>query len=105
MIDQPYGHLAPDADERELGRLDAFDSRGWAHPGHRRLTIALTRPSEKPRTSGAFSRCARHDSNVRPLPPQGSALSPELRALEEGQCSGVAAREPTASSASSGTSR
>ena len=25
--------------------------------------------------------CARHDSNVRPLPPQGSALSPELRAL------------------------
>ena len=26
------------------------------------------------------SSCARHDSNVRPLPPQGSALSPELRA-------------------------
>ena len=26
-------------------------------------------------------RCARHDSNMRPLPPQGSALSPELRAL------------------------
>ena len=24
--------------------------------------------------------CARHDSNMRPLPPQGSALSPELRA-------------------------
>ena len=29
-------------------------------------------------------RCARHDSNVRPLPPQGSALSPELRALGDG---------------------
>jgi hypothetical protein len=27
-------------------------------------------------------RCARHDSNMRPLPPQGSALSPELRARE-----------------------
>src|SRR4051794_26737389 len=26
-------------------------------------------------------KCARHDSNMRPLPPQGSALSPELRAL------------------------
>ena len=26
------------------------------------------------------TRCARHDSNMRPLPPQGSALSPELRA-------------------------
>src|SRR5262245_41134802 len=26
------------------------------------------------------SQCARHDSNMRPLPPQGSALSPELRA-------------------------
>src|SRR5206468_5972205 len=30
------------------------------------------------------SRCARHDSNMRPLPPQGSALSPELRALADG---------------------
>ena len=28
------------------------------------------------------SRCARHDSNVRPQPPQGCALSPELRARE-----------------------
>lgn len=26
--------------------------------------------------------CAREDSNLRPLPPQGSALSPELRAHE-----------------------
>jgi hypothetical protein len=30
-------------------------------------------------TSSA-TKCARHDSNMRPLPPQGSALSPELRA-------------------------
>ena len=36
-------------------------------------------------------RCARHDSNMRPLPPQGSALSPELRA-RGGQCSRGAAR-------------
>src|ERR671933_2076915 len=27
--------------------------------------------------------CARHDSNMRPLPPQGSALSPELRARSD----------------------
>jgi hypothetical protein len=26
VIDQTYDHLAPDADEWELGRLDAFDS-------------------------------------------------------------------------------
>ena len=30
--------------------------------------------------NGLVKPCARHDSNVRPLPPQGSALSPELRA-------------------------
>jgi hypothetical protein len=34
MIDQTYGHLAPDADEWELGRLDAFDSRENAEGGH-----------------------------------------------------------------------
>src|SRR5581483_1742869 len=33
---------------------------------------------------GLVEPCARHDSNMRPLPPQGSALSPELRALREG---------------------
>src|SRR5262249_654309 len=27
MIDKTYGHLAPDADEYELGLLDAFDAR------------------------------------------------------------------------------
>ena len=46
-------------------------------------------------------RCARHDSNVRPLPPQGSALSPELRALGSGQCS----RAPCAADASSSAFR
>jgi hypothetical protein len=34
MIDQTSGHLAPDADEWELGRLDAFDSRENAEGGH-----------------------------------------------------------------------
>jgi hypothetical protein len=34
MIDQTYGHLAPDADEWELGRLDAFDARENAQGGH-----------------------------------------------------------------------
>src|SRR2546422_2450621 len=48
-------------------------------------------------------RCARHDSNMRPLPPQGSALSPELRA-RDGQCS-RASVPPISSTASSGTSR
>src|SRR5262245_176794 len=41
---------------------------------------------ERPWHRGARSlaeRCARHDSNMRPLPPQGSALSPELRALAD----------------------
>jgi hypothetical protein len=47
-------------------------------------------------------QCARHDSNMRPLPPQGSALSPELRA-RGGQCSRARAG-PASSTASSGTS-
>ena len=34
--------------------------------------------------NGLVEPCARHDSNVRPLPPQGSALSPELRARDRG---------------------
>jgi hypothetical protein len=34
MIDQTYGHLAPDADEWELGRLDAFDARENTAGGH-----------------------------------------------------------------------
>jgi hypothetical protein len=33
-----------------------------------------------PCVRASSDECARHDSNVRPLPPQGSALSPELRA-------------------------
>ena len=38
------------------------------------------RERRNPRAHGGFPSCARHDSNMRPLPPQGSALSPELRA-------------------------
>lgn len=34
MIDKTYGHLAPDADEYELGMLDAFDARVSASHGH-----------------------------------------------------------------------
>ena len=34
MIDKTYGHLAPDADEHELGLLDAFDARIFAADGH-----------------------------------------------------------------------
>jgi len=33
MIDKTYGHLAPDADEYELGLLDAFDARISAAAG------------------------------------------------------------------------
>ena len=38
--------------------------------------------------NGLVKPCARHDSNVRPLPPQGSALSPELRARDGQSTSG-----------------
>jgi integrase len=34
MIDKTYGHLAPDADEYELGLLDTFDARLSAASGH-----------------------------------------------------------------------
>lgn len=34
MIDMTYGHLAPDADEHELGLLDAFDARILGAGGH-----------------------------------------------------------------------
>jgi integrase len=34
MIDKTYGHLAPDADEYELGLLDAFDARVSSANGH-----------------------------------------------------------------------
>jgi integrase len=34
MIDRTYGHLAPDADEYELGLLDAFDARNSRADGH-----------------------------------------------------------------------
>ncbi|MGH2450495.1 MAG: hypothetical protein ACRDGE_04340, partial [Candidatus Limnocylindria bacterium] len=34
MIDKTYGHLSPDADEYELGLLDAFDTRISQTDGH-----------------------------------------------------------------------
>jgi integrase len=34
MIDKTYGHLAPDADEYEVGLLDAFDARISRAAGH-----------------------------------------------------------------------
>lgn len=34
MIDRTYGHLAPDADDYELGLLDAFDARTSRADGH-----------------------------------------------------------------------
>ncbi len=34
MIDKTYGHLAPDADDYELGLLDAFDARFSPADGH-----------------------------------------------------------------------
>ena len=46
MIDKTYGHLAPDADEYELGLLDAFDAgfrRRMDIFGHGRLTISHAR--------------------------------------------------------------
>src|SRR5436305_12163924 len=43
----------------------------------------MSPPGAMPTATGAAIglQCARHDSNMRPLPPQGTALSPELRAL------------------------
>ena len=50
-------------------------------------STATTRPRRVARARrlgrAEISACARHDSNMRPLPPQGSALSPELRARRE----------------------
>ena len=44
------------------------------------------------------ARCARQDSNLRPLPPQGSALSPELRARGGSQSSGLRLEDDLAES-------
>ena len=49
-------------------------------------TVTVTKipaPAVLPEDSRVARECARQDSNLRPLPPQGSALSPELRALGE----------------------
>jgi hypothetical protein len=41
MIDATYGHLAPDADERERALLDAYDLRGGS--GGRYCTLSGSR--------------------------------------------------------------
>jgi hypothetical protein len=71
---------------RSTSASEARPSRSRsAHPTARRRRTDNRRKSryahDFPRiTSYGMPRCARHDSNMRPLPPQGSALSPELRA-------------------------
>ena len=45
-----------------------------------RTMLGLAPRTRKPRRSGALLRRARLDSNQRLLPPEGSALSTELRA-------------------------
>src|SRR6185312_17093476 len=44
--------------------------------------------------NGIVEPCARHDSNVRPLPPQGGALCPELRARERRSLPASATPQP-----------
>ena len=57
-----------------------LDSSAPAEPeGEYKVRIDVL-PAASLLQNGLVEPCARHDSNVRPLPPQGSALSPELRA-------------------------
>jgi integrase len=72
MLERVYHHLLVSSAASARARMDQF----MAASGSARLS----QDKRKPRACGVFSRCARHDSNMRPLPPQGSALSPELRA-------------------------
>ncbi len=60
---------------------DPFDPPEW-RPPLRLDADAAVRAKGGP-CGSKIERCARHDSNMRPLPPQGSALSPELRALAD----------------------
>src|SRR5678809_1148319 len=73
--------------QRVWQRVDVYETS--APPQPTRAAAAqevFARESDRrsrhaPRKRADFRReCARHDSNMRPLPPQGSALSPELRA-------------------------
>jgi hypothetical protein len=89
----------PETGEAHLPQHPAFPLGRERVPVRLRLSLAL-RPRRPPRLKRRESTgyestyfgvhtasknrlvkpCARHDSNMRPLPPQGSALSPELRA-------------------------
>ena len=59
-----------------------YPAEGWGHCSTT-LTGALTTPVRR----------ARQDSNLRPLPPEGSALSTELRAQVTPDKDGVIASE------------
>jgi len=54
MIDKTYGHLAPDADDYELGLLDAFDARDSEVVGHL-LDTADRRLRDHACSSGPFA--------------------------------------------------
>ena len=59
--------------------------RGWF------FTPEDGKAPDTPSKTGLVEPCAREDSNLWPQPPQGCALSPELRA-REGKCSRGQAR-------------
>src|SRR4051812_43922424 len=61
-----------DRDGNDLGALERVLANA--------AETATRAPHKSSRWRGRSKGCARHDSNMRPLPPQGSALSPELRA-------------------------
>ncbi len=68
-------HLSRDSRCSARGdtRRRRYRKQGTGHESSRSWVHVLS-------LQGLNKPCARHDSNVRPLPPQGSALSPELRA-------------------------
>ena len=72
VLDAPRGHAA----EARLDRLHGVGRR--EEPGD--VLLAQIEGHARIVAAGTM-KCARHESNLRPLPPQGSALSPELRAL------------------------
>ena len=97
-----YTHSMRREDD-ERARLQALvDGVGWAPAGTSLKTERHAPPqrpaaeSGKPRRSRAFHQRARQDSNLRPLAPEASALSTELRARgADGGCAEV--RRPTPS--------
>ena len=71
MLERRYHHLlVSSAERRHVGAASGPRAGGASGPWN----------DENPALCAVFRECARQDSNLRPLPPQGSALSPELRA-------------------------